>query len=61
MVVYVKVSNDKYRLIECMADSPAELGKILGVSGDAISSAISHAKKKGFECIYERIEIDKDV
>lgn len=58
MVVYVKVSNDNYRLIEYMANSPKELGQMIGISGDAISSAISHSKKKGFECIYERVEID---
>lgn len=58
--VYIKVSNDEYRLIEAIADTAEELGKIVGVKPNVIRSAISHAKKNGFNCSYERVEFDKD-
>lgn len=45
--LYIAVSTDKYRLPVAVADSPAELGKMLHVSANAISSAISKRPKAG--------------
>ena len=45
MKIYMKVSNDKYELPEAIADSPKELGEILGRSRRSINAAISHKEK----------------
>ena len=47
MYVYLSVTADKYELPIAIGDSPKELGAILGVTNNAISSAIGH-NKTGF-------------
>lgn len=59
-VVYIKVTNDKYRFITAMADSVQELAQICGVSPHSISSEMCHAKKYGYKGIYERVELEED-
>jgi len=44
MYVYLSVTSDKYELPVAIGDSPKELGAILGVTNNAISSAIGHNK-----------------
>lgn len=57
-VVYMAVTKDKYELPIAVADTTAELAKLVGVSRNAINSAISHAKKKGFNSCYVKVVIE---
>lgn len=56
--VYMLVTQDKYELPLAVADSVAELAQILGIKQNIISSAISHAKKKGFNSRYVKVIVD---
>lgn len=60
MILYLKVSEDKYRLIEDMDVSAQVLAERCGVKKNTIFSAISHAAKTGQKSKYERIEIDDE-
>lgn len=60
MILYIKVSEDKYRLPEKIATSAQELAEWCGVKPTTVKSAISHAKKSGQLSKYERIEISDD-
>lgn len=51
--VYIRVSRDKYRLPEAIADSAEELARI--VKGDARAIYRSVKREKG---VYEKVEID---
>lgn len=53
----MKVSNDKYELPLIVADSVVELADKLGVKQTNISSAISHAIKRGSKSQYVKVEI----
>lgn len=59
-VLYIKVSDDEYRLPEKIATSPAELAEWCGVKATTIKSAISHAKKSGQLSKYVRVEVEDD-
>lgn len=59
-VIWMKVSNDKYEFPVAVADSAGELARILGIRKNAILSAISHANKKGFNCLYKKVVIEND-
>ena len=59
-VLYLKVSNDEYRLPEIIAASPGELAEKVGVKPQTVKSAISHAKRHGWLCQYERVEVEDD-
>nr|DAH21855.1 MAG TPA: hypothetical protein [Caudoviricetes sp.] len=52
MKVYIKVTNDKYSLIEAIADTARELAKICNTTEASIYSSISHGHKT-----YERVDI----
>ena len=56
--VYMLVTQDKYELPLAVADSIAELARIIGVKQNYISSAMSHAKKKGFKSMYVKVIVD---
>lgn len=55
MVVYMKVTNDKYEFPIAVADSLAELARILDIPKNNISSAMSHAKRKKQRCQYIKV------
>lgn len=55
MFVYVKVSKDKYRLIEAIADTAEELAQIVGTTKATIYSSISHGYKT-----FEKVEINDE-
>lgn len=55
---YMCVTNDEFELPIAVADSIAELARILKIKPNNISSAISQAKKKGFKSIYVKVEFD---
>lgn len=60
MVLYLRVTKDRYELPLAVADTPKELGEICGVSPGLISSCISHAEKKGFKSEYRRVILSED-
>lgn len=43
--MWVKVTKDEYELPEAVADTAAELAKMLGVSKNAICSSVYHFRK----------------
>ncbi len=60
MILYLRVSEDKYRLIEDMDVSAQVLAERCGVRKNTIFSAISHAAKTGHKSRFEKIEIDDE-
>lgn len=53
--LYLKTSRDDLELPVAVAEFPAELGDMLGISPNVVSSSIS----KGIKC-YHKIEIDEE-
>jgi len=51
----MKITNDKYEFPVAVADSLAELARILNIPKNNISSAMSHAKRKKQRCQYIKV------
>ena len=45
MTLYMKVTRDKYELPVAVAETKAELARILGIKREHVRTAFSHAKK----------------
>lgn len=59
--LYMKVTRDKYELPLAVADSPAQLARILGLHNSGmINSAISHAIHDGRRSMYVKVVIDEE-
>lgn len=58
--LWLLVTFDEYELPLFVADSAGELGRHVGLSANAIISAISHANKKGFKSRYHSVDIDDE-
>ena len=58
LTLWLKVSNDDLELPLAVADTAEELGRILGVPANCISSAISHARSRGHRSQYVKVIID---
>jgi hypothetical protein len=56
--LYMLVTQDKYELPLIVADSVGELALKTGQKRNVISSAMSHAKKKGFKSMYVKVIVD---
>ena len=56
--ICMKVTKDRYELPVAVADTFAELAKILGMKPEAIYSNISHCRKNGWKCSYIKVEVD---
>lgn len=56
--VYMLVTQDKYELPLVVADSVAELARLTGQKRSSVASAITHAKKKGFNSRYVKVVIE---
>lgn len=56
--VYMLVTQDRYELPLIVADTMAELARLTGQKRSSVASAISHAKKKGFNSQYVKVVID---
>lgn len=50
---YMKVTNDKYRLPVAVADSAAELARLVGATKNTVLSSISHGTDT-----YEKVELE---
>lgn len=63
MVLWLKVTQDKYELPMVVADSPKELARIVGTTAHNIHSTITHHKRAmdhRVVCPYVRVEIEED-
>lgn len=60
MILYMKVSRDKYQLPEIVCDTLKELAERSGVKPQTISGAMNHAKRKGGTSYYVRVEVDDE-
>lgn len=59
--VYMRVSKDKYRLPEAVADTPQQLAKICGTSATTIVSVVSKWKSGKYKNPrYEVVEVYDD-
>lgn len=60
-VLWLKVSRDKYELPIAVADTSAELEKMLGLRRKSVIKQIYSAKKNNRNCQYIVIEIDEQM
>ena len=60
MVLWMKVSADKYEFPIYIAESQKELARLCGVNRSSISSAIGKAMKKGQKSRYVKVEIEEE-
>lgn len=60
MKVVMMVTLDKYELPLAVADSPAELARMVGTTANTICSAIYHCRKHGRRCRFVRVEIGEE-
>lgn len=58
MTLYMLVSKDELELPLAVADSPAELARMIGASSNSIKSAISKSKRKGTKSQYKKVEVE---
>ena len=58
--LWLLVTFDEYELPLAVADTAAELGKLVGQSSNAITSVVSKAKHKGFRSRYHSVDIDEE-
>lgn len=58
--LWLLVTHDEYELPLFVADTAAELGRHVGQSANTILSAVSHAKKSGYNCKYQSVDIDDE-
>lgn len=59
--LYLKVTSDKYELPIAVADTSAELERMLGLRRKSIIKQIHSAKKNNRNCQYIVIEIDEQI
>ena len=45
MTLYIKVTKDRYELPVAVAETKAELARMLGIKREHVRTAFSHAKK----------------
>lgn len=57
--LYMLVSKDELELPLAVAGNPAELGRMIDVNANTISSAISKAKSKGNKSRYVKVKVGK--
>jgi len=59
MTLYMKVTKDEYELPVAVAETKAELARMLGRTRESVQSAFSHAKKYKHP-IYVVVEVEDD-
>ena len=58
MILYMKVSRDKYELPEAVAGTISELAKLLEIKENTVHHYFYLQKKYGMNCGYVKVEID---
>lgn len=59
MTLYMKVTRDEYELPVAVAETKAELARMLGIKCEHVRTAFSHAKKYKHST-YVVVEVDDD-
>ena len=57
--IWIKTTNDEYEFIVAMGDTAKALAVECGKSVNTIYSAMSHARKKGYKCIYKKVRVEE--
>ena len=60
MTLWMRVSKDKYRFPEVIADSLEELARLCGVSEKTVLATISHEKHGRMRSKYKKVIIDEE-
>ena len=55
--VYMKITRDEYELPVAVADSAAELSRILGLSVNTVRNAIGNARRRIGQSQYIRVDV----
>lgn len=58
MVLWLKVTNDKYELPLAVAESSRELEQMLGLNRKTVYKQVWNAEKTKTKCQYIKIEVD---
>ena len=57
--LYIRVSPDELELPEAVAESPAQLARMLGVKRQSISRTLTKGKH-GAKTVYKKVRIDDE-
>lgn len=61
MTLYLRVTNDKYELPVAVADSKAELARMVGVHQSALTHALKDAREgKHKRTVYKIVEVEDE-
>ena len=60
MIIWMKVTRDKYEFPVAMADSCALLARLLGTTTYAIYTGVRHYEKEGRMSAYRKVRIEDD-
>lgn len=58
MTLWMEVTTDEFELPVAVARTAEELAKMVGRSSNSISSAIHHARTRGYKSRYVKVEVD---
>lgn len=58
MKLYMKVTDDEYELPIAVAETKAELCRMLGYQKNGVSNAMSYARKHGGKTCFVEVEIE---
>lgn len=60
MKLYMKVTDDEYELPLAVAETKAELSRMLGQKKNGVTNAMSYARKHGYKTSYIEVEIEEN-
>ena len=58
-VIWMKITKDEYELPVAVADTAAELARMLNVSVDTIYSATSRRRNRGDKTAFIKVEVEE--
>lgn len=61
MKVYMRVTDDEYELPVAIADTQADLARMVGVGTNTVCSALYKVRKWGQRSVYKEVEIDDEM
>lgn len=61
MIIWMLVTNDKYELPVCIADTAEELSRLSGFSVNSIRASVAHVKSgRQKSSIFKKIELEDE-
>ena len=60
MILYMKVTKDKYELPIAVAGTIRELAMMLGINENSVQQQFYRQKRYGMNCGYVKIKIDEE-